>query len=66
MSLRKHNHTMDSWTSQQETITSVQNYTPVYVEADYPELMRDELWTRVDCNHPSGVNDYAPYAHESS
>ncbi|VDM25462.1 unnamed protein product [Hydatigera taeniaeformis] len=49
---------MDRWTSQDDAVTMLDS-TPVYSEADYPELMRDELWTHVDCSHFSKVNESA-------
>ncbi|EUB54034.1 hypothetical protein EGR_11109 [Echinococcus granulosus] len=55
---------MENRTLKEETSTG-QHYTPVYHEADYPELMRDDRWTRVDWNETSEVHATVPYAGES-
>ncbi|EUB54915.1 hypothetical protein EGR_10225 [Echinococcus granulosus] len=52
---------MENWTSKEETSTG-SCYTPLYYEADYPDLMRNDQWTRVNWNETSEVNATVPYA----
>lgn len=47
---------MDSWPSAQEKL-AVLDYTPVHFDADYPDIMQEERWTRVEYANSSESNE---------